>query len=148
MIAENNPGNIRISSQTWQGQLPPEVDDQFCRFDTPVNGLRAILKILMTYQDKHGFRTIRGWIYRWAPPSDHNPTAAYVQNVAAACGVGVDDCVDIRALPIALGCLRGIVKQENGQQPYGDATLMAACAAVGILPPQDRSGVSTAEGAE
>jgi hypothetical protein len=40
---------------------------------------------LIAYQDKHGLRTIRQIVSRWAPPTENN-TNAYVRAVAADTG--------------------------------------------------------------
>lgn len=131
-LKNNNPGNIRVGPDFWEGQSPVSAGDTFCRFDEPEHGLRAILKTLQSYQNKHGLRTLRGWIYRWAPPSDNNPTNSYLYNVAKWCDVSPDDCIDINDKKIALGCLRGITMQENGIQPYSDDILAKAASMAGI----------------
>lgn len=51
-IRNNNPGNIRWGSD-WQGLISEEerTDKSFCQFQDPVYGLRAMVKIIFTYQE-------------------------------------------------------------------------------------------------
>lgn len=92
-VRNNNPGNIRVGTP-WQGlmsraQMTPDqaAEKDFCVFLTPVWGFRAMSEIFHTYFTKHGIRTIRQAITRWAPPNENN-TDAYVKAVCdyTACG--------------------------------------------------------------
>jgi hypothetical protein len=92
-------------------------------FISPEWGLRAIIKILDSYQ-REGVKTIRGAISRWSPPSDDNPTEAYVEHVAKICATDPDS-------PILLSAHRadlvvGIVTQECGEFPFDGKTLSLA----------------------
>lgn len=118
-IRNNNPGNIDYheSSDPWLGLADPPTDGRFCRFTDPVYGLRAILKVLLTYQRQYGLKTVRGLINRWAPPGE-NDTDSYVQDVASYAGIGPDDEVDVSSRPTALALLARITYHENGVQPY------------------------------
>lgn len=124
-IANNNPGNIRASTEfAWKGQVG--VDEQgFCKFSAPVYGLRAIALLWANYHRYYGCDTIREYINRWAPPSQ-NPTSTYAAFVAAAAGVGVDDVIDIHAHALAL--VQAIVHFENGEQPYDTGLINHAIA--------------------
>ena len=48
----NNPGNIRHGSK-WQGLSAQQTDPSFCQFVSPEYGIRAIYKLLQTYQKKY-----------------------------------------------------------------------------------------------
>ena len=89
----NNPGNIRLTSDRWRGQVLPPPDRGFVTFKSPQWGYRALFVILEGYMIRHGLRTIRGIIGRYAPPSE-NATAAYVRSVCRATGWGPDDPLD------------------------------------------------------
>ncbi|PHX37098.1 hypothetical protein AO284_29260 [Pseudomonas sp. NZIPFR-PS2] len=55
-VRNRNPGNIDyVAANQWQGQLKPDpaIEKRFARFDTPENGIRALGKLLLTYQRKH-----------------------------------------------------------------------------------------------
>ena len=50
-------------------------------------GIRAALKILQTYRDKHYATCIEEIISRWAPPSE-NDTQKYINDVCRITGFG------------------------------------------------------------
>lgn len=81
IIKRNNPGNLRPSARKWQGEIT-RPGDKYCEFATLEWGCRAMLKILATYRNKYKLTTIEGIISRWAPPEDHNDTAAYIRIVS------------------------------------------------------------------
>lgn len=113
-IKTRNPGNIRISETHWHGKLTPSIDPDFETFDKMVNGIRAIGKILLTYQSAYDLRTIREFITHWAPPSDDNPTDAYITNVADRSGFDPDAKLDMHRASDQAGVITGIIDQENG----------------------------------
>lgn len=118
-IRNNNPGNIDRTGDKWQGMAADQSgDDRFVVFVAPQWGIRALVKVLLSYQRKHGIKTIRGIINRWAPPVENN-TSAYVEQVAKACGVEPDDTIDIENKAVLRALVSSIIKHENGQQPYG-----------------------------
>lgn len=141
-IRNNNPGNILRSRTAWKGEKPfgPGDDIEFEVFLAPPDGIRAIAVTLLTYQSTHGLRTPRAMISRWCPPVHTFPdgtkkaqdTTAYVNRVAAAIGVAADARIDARDAAIMRPLLKAIIRQENGQQPYDDATLDAAMLQAGI----------------
>lgn len=89
----NNPGNIRLTSDRWRGQVLPPPDRGFVTFKSPEWGYRALFVILEGYMIRHGLVTIRSIIGRYAPPSE-NATAAYIRSVCRATGWGPDDPLD------------------------------------------------------
>lgn len=123
-ILNANPGNIRKSDTKWKGKIPG-TDPDFETFISPKYGIRAIAKTLLSYQDKHGIRTIRGAVYRWAPPSE-NDSLSYAAHVAAVLGIDMDDQIDFHREAILLPFVMTIIKHENGEQPYSAETLKDA----------------------
>lgn len=118
-IRNNNPGNLRHGSP-WQGLAPRQTDPAFCVFVSPLYGIRALARTLLTYERRHGLSTIAALIGRFAPEAE-NDTAAYAQAVARACGVAPDAPISVRdELP---GLVAAIIRQENGVQPYGVALI-------------------------
>lgn len=115
-IRNNNPGNIRLGHTMWQGEAANQPDPAFITFTEPVWGLRAIARILYTYQSA-GLNTVRKMVGRWAPPSE-NATDAYVAAVARGMGVGPDDPVDLHTPGHMVNMVQAIVLHENGEQPY------------------------------
>lgn len=119
-IRNNNPGNIRHSGTRWQGMAEKQTDLAFVQFVSPEYGVRALSKVLDTYANSYGLRTVRGIIGRYAPASE-NDTASYVAGVASALGVGSDQVIDVAARKADL--VRAIILHENGIQPYSVATI-------------------------
>lgn len=118
-IRNNNPGNIRKSSEPWRGLAPmdEQTDKAFFRFQSPEFGIRALAVILRTYQTQHGLKTIKGIINRWAPPVE-NDTGAYAAAVAKAVGVTVDEPIRLADTDNMRGVVLAIIRHENGEQPY------------------------------
>lgn len=126
-IRNNNPGNIRRSSDQWYGLAPVQTDDSFFQFSDPKYGIRALAKILLNYERLYYLDTVRKIIKRWAPGHE-NPTDSYVTYVAKAAGVGPDDTISVRA---HLGDLvRAIIRFENGFNPYSDGVINEGVAMV------------------
>ncbi|MBT2372339.1 structural protein [Pseudomonas fluorescens] len=125
-IRSNNPGNIDYSpANNWQGQLGLEVGvpkPRFARFDTPENGIRAMGKLLLTYQRKYGLKTVKAIISKWAP-SVENDTAAYVRAVEVNTGTQPGAEVDLTQAPVMRGFVKAIIHHENAGYAYPDAVV-------------------------
>ncbi len=124
-----NPGNIDyVPANRWQGQVGlgdawlPEDRRRFAEFISHEYGIRALASLLTTYQDRHGLRTVRGIIDRWAPPTE-NATSAYVMAVARAVGVGPDDVLDLHNFVTLRAMVVAIIHHELGGNPYDAATI-------------------------
>lgn len=124
-IRNNNPGNIVQSGVAWRGKVAAPTDPRFEQFDTPQNGIRALAKLLLSYQDKHGLRTPRGIINRWAPPAE-NDSLAYAKAFGDALGVGIDEVIDLHRATTLAAATMAIIQHENGKQPYPAAMIAAA----------------------
>lgn len=134
-IRNNNPGNIRRSGDPWQGLAKDQNDAEFFTFAAPKWGIRALARVLISYQDKHGLRTVRTIISRWAPPVE-NKTSNYIDHVARRLGVGADDVLDVHDYRILKGLVEAIIAHENGQQPYTGAQIDAGLVLAGVAPPE------------
>lgn len=117
-IRNNNPGNIRHGA-SWAGMAPQQTDESFVTFIAPEWGIRAIARIMKSYEAR-GIRTINDAINRWAPPNENN-SQAYVDHVCAACSVDQDQ--DIVLSQHLDKIIPAIIWQENGQQPYDADTI-------------------------
>lgn len=117
-IRNKNPGNVRHNpNNQWLGLIGQD-DLGFCIFDIPEHGIRAMAKTLMSYQDKHGLRTIRKIISRWAPFNENN-TLAYVRAVAMKLGRGEDEPITLHSHATLLKMVHAIIQHENGgKQPW------------------------------
>lgn len=89
-IRNNNPGNIRISGITWNGELDSNTDGEFEQFESLEMGARAQLINLRSYFTKHGIDTVRGITNRWSPAHE-NPTSELVEHYSERLGVLPDD---------------------------------------------------------
>lgn len=112
----NNPGNIRHGSK-WQGLSARQTDKDFCQFVSPEYGIRAIYKLLQTYQKKYELNTVESIIDRYAPPNENN-TAGYINRAAKDIGVSVNEPINVSSKPVAIALATAIVGVELGYQPY------------------------------
>ncbi|MFR3122580.1 MAG: structural protein [Proteus mirabilis] len=112
----NNPGNIRHGSK-WQGLSAQQTDKDFCQFVSPEYGIRAIYKLLQTYQKKYELNTVESIIDRYAPPNENN-TAGYINRAARDIGVSVNEPINVSSKPVAIALATAIVGVELGYQPY------------------------------
>jgi len=83
-IRNNNPLNIRHSSDVFQGEIKG-IDKSFKTFESMPYGYRAAFVTLATYLSK-GHNTIEKIVAKWAPPTENN-TESYISNVAKYSGV-------------------------------------------------------------
>lgn len=114
-IRNNNPGNIERTADRWLGMSADQsADTRFLVFDTPEAGIRALMRILVNYQERHGITTMRDAINRWAPPGENNSTA-YVQHVSRLTGFDPDESLDFLDREINVALARAIVRHENGE---------------------------------
>lgn len=130
----NNPGNIR-HGPPWNGLAEDQWHSEYSAFKSPQYGIRAIVRVLMTYQRPppkgHGLKTLREMISRYAPHrgthSDgeqyENPTEAYIANVSQWAGLDPDEPVDLKNRCVVLAIVRGIIRQENGRVDYEHRTI-------------------------
>jgi hypothetical protein len=134
-VRNNNPGNLDRCGVPWQGEDRSEAarkrETRFCVFLQPQFGFRAMAKTLLTYQRKHGLRTVRQIISRWAPPVE-NDTGAYVRAVANAIGVGMNQDINIAQPCVMLPLLRAIAHHEQGGDHWPDDVIVAGLNLAGI----------------
>lgn len=124
-IRNNNPGNIRITGDNWQGLLPQQNDPSFFQFTHAKYGIRAMAKILSNYQAQ-GVGTIAQIISRWAPATENN-TQSYINHVSQLTG-WPSFYTPSKAAGDYLPLIKAIIKHENGEQPYSDALIKEAIA--------------------
>lgn len=134
-IRNNNPGNIRRSRDPWQGLAKEQADREFFTFQSAVYGIRALARLLITYQDKYGLSTIETIITRWAPAVENN-TKAYIQSVARHTGFAALQTLDMHRFEHLKPVLEAIIQHENGQQPYSDVEITKALVLAGVEPGQ------------
>lgn len=115
-IRNNNWGNIRITSNAWQGKISNNTDGSFEQFATPEEGIRAMAITLRNYYKKYKLNTIEGLISRWAPSNENN-TAGYIKSVSQLTGVGAREDISDRLFnddEFMFKLLKAIAIKENG----------------------------------
>ena len=137
-IRNCNPGNIERTATRWQGMSEDQSNDsRFIVFDHVKWGIRAIARILITYQDARraddGSRidSIQEIIERWAPPHE-NPTDEYAAHVASMINLGANDYVDIYDYNTMYSVITALIQFENGCQPYEKSTIDQGLRLAGI----------------
>ncbi|WP_342741292.1 structural protein [Xenorhabdus japonica] len=95
----------------------PKIEKRFCRFESEIYGIRALMKLLTNYH-KNGYQTVYRMIDRWAPNVENN-TSAYINGVAKALSVDPHQVLNIDK-PTLIALAKSIIRHENGQQPYSD----------------------------
>lgn len=117
-IRNNNPGNIRLSKTPWHGQRPEQTDAEFVEFTTALYGLRALLKLLLTYHLKYNLDTVASIINRYAPPHE-NATDTYIYQVTKALKIKRTERIDLTSKAALTALARAIILHENGAPPPG-----------------------------
>ena len=143
-LRNNNPGNLR----TGPG-------GSFGSYASPADGLVALGKQLNLYATgaskaagNRRLTTVQDILSVYAPPSE-NDTGAYVNSVAKGLGVKPTDQLDLSDPEVMAGLMRGIVKHENGQNPYSDAMIRgAAQQAIGGSPSMEVNNTFNINGAK
>ena len=122
-IRNNNPGNIRVGDD-WRGlaewadmTASQKNEKSFCVFIAPVYGIRALARLLLTYQLRYSLDTVRLIIDRYAPDTE-NDTNAYAEHVAIQTGFGIDESISLREPQKMHKMLSAIITHENGSNPY------------------------------
>lgn len=111
----NNPLNIERTNDKWKGMSADQSgDDRFVVFDSVEYGIRAAAVILSNYRAR-GVYTLSGIINTWAPSSDDNNTAAYIEHVSQE--IGIAPFEEVRPSQYA-NLIAAMIKHENGFNPY------------------------------
>lgn len=121
-LSLNNPGNIKKGND-WKGIASKQEDSVFDTFNTPEDGIRAMVKVLKSYKTKHGLDTIKGIVSRYAPSSE-NDTNAYVKRVANSMKIAENEKLNLSDRNQMLSFIKSIIQVEQGMQPFTDATLI------------------------
>lgn len=111
-IRNNNPGNIRVSKDQWEGMTGD--DGAFVTFDSPESGIRALGKNLLSY-GRQGYDSIENIINRWAPPNE-NDTQAYIDSVVAATGIPATQSLDLSDPDTLSSLAQAISFHETGSR--------------------------------
>lgn len=113
-IRYNNPGNLRKTDITWQGELSDN-PGSFERFISFKFGLRAMIKDLQS-KISSGTNTIKKILYIYAPPDDGNDTIAYINTVSSGTGINADSILNRSDKNTMFKLVREMIKVEQGQK--------------------------------
>ena len=116
----NNPGNIRKSAIDWKGEVLGD-DKAFETFNTPEEGIRALAVLLKNYYQKHGLKTVRKIINRYAPANE-NDTDAYIDAVCKDMEVMADQIL-VLSDTVLFNFVTAIIRHENGRVIYNTETI-------------------------
>jgi len=103
----NNPGNLRSAAGV------PTVNG-FANFQSQQDGYAAMAALLGSYPAKHHADTIASVINTWAPPSDHNDTAAYIADVSKWTGFAPNQKLNLSNADTIAKLMSAMVRQEHG----------------------------------
>lgn len=138
-VRNNNPFNLRkTDADRWQGLSAQQNDPDFCQFDEAIYGIRAGMRNLIAYQDKHGRDTIFTIIKAYAPAVE-NDTNAYIVAVSQYMGVSSIAVLDLHTYSDLRSLSEAIIGHENGgawSDYYTDAQMTKACVLAGVEPPK------------
>ncbi|EMY2069772.1 lytic transglycosylase [Salmonella enterica] len=125
----NNPGNLNFAGQAGASLERP--GGRFARFETAFDGLRALSRQLMLYAGR-GINSVEKIISTWAPASDNNNTAAYIQAVSQRLGVDPRVALNMNDPQTMSALMSSIIHHENGRNIYSrDLINKAAVAGIG-----------------
>lgn len=115
-IRLNNPCNLKKTHDHWHGSARLQDNKHFVRFLTPQSGLRAAMKVLLTYEDNYRITTINSIIMRFAPPAENN-TQSYIDDVSIRMGWPPSAFLDLHDDDTLVRLTQAIVMHENGHAP-------------------------------
>lgn len=86
-LANNNPGNIRLSNDKWIGSVARDknTDQAFVQFENLAYGIRAMITNILNLAIIYKYTTVSQLINKYAPPNENN-TGSYISFVVKAVG--------------------------------------------------------------
>lgn len=112
-IRNNNPLNIRHSTNKWQGMAPSQSDRAFVQFTARKYGYRAAFVLIRNYIGLHHANTIGKIVARWAPSSDGNNTQAYIHFVSKTSGIKPDTPLRFADQKSMVAIVRSMAQMES-----------------------------------
>lgn len=114
-IRNNNPGNLRPTSDKWQGATGE--NSGYITFDAPESGIRAMSMNLRNYGAK-GINTPLAIAERWAPKGDGNDPAKYGASIAKNLGIDPNQQLNLDDPAMNYMVTAALIQGENGTIPY------------------------------
>ena len=115
-ILNCNPANIRLNSQSFVGELKPSSDRSFKQFKSMTYGVRALMRILLTYYHKYNCDTVSKIITRYAPSIENN-TSAYIAFVCRYMHTEPNTILRLYIKPDLFPLVEAICKYESNYVP-------------------------------
>ena len=116
-IRNCNPGNIRLTNGlTFVGQVSKSSDESFKQFVSLTYGVRALMKVLLTYFFKYHLNTVSTIISRYAP-SIENRTADYINFVCRYMHTEAGTALRLNIKADLFPLVVAICKYESGYVP-------------------------------
>lgn len=112
-LRNNNPGNIRLSTTRYEGEIEHSDDSEFKQFESMPYGYRAMFRLLYVYQTRHGLNTLRGMISRYAP-SNENDTNNYIRQVSKWSSLEPDAHITSTNRDTMIPFVAAMSRMENG----------------------------------
>ena len=112
-IRNNNPLNIRHSSNKWQGMAARQNDRAFVQFTSRKYGYRAAFVLIRNYIARHHANTIGKIIARWAPSSDGNNTQSYINFVSQTADILPDTPLQFSDQKAMVAIVRSMAQVES-----------------------------------
>lgn len=133
-IRNNNPGNLKVSSNSWLGKVPYEQNQDFdCRtgqvtrtfeqFTSYKYGIRALVKLLVNYMEQKRLTTISQIINRYAPGTENDPSS-YINFVSNYTGISPHSPLSPSRETLLL-LSKAIAKNENGVEAISSGEFYA-----------------------
>ena len=119
-----NPANIRINSDIFVGEVKPSNDVDFKTFKSFTYGIRALMRILLTYYSKYNCDTVTKVITRYAP-SIENDTKSYISFVCKHMHIEPNTILRLNIKADLFPLVEAICKFESTYVPT-EATLINA----------------------
>lgn len=113
-IRNNNPLNLRISSNEWIGKIRQGTDKDFEQFVNMTYGIRAAFINIRTIMRRNRGCTLRRLIEVWAPAFENN-TCAYVNRVCARTKLPQSHVLDFKDRKNMCLVAQAMAEVENGR---------------------------------
>lgn len=134
MLKNNNPGNIRLIKKSdgsfgtpfvgeiRPGDIKPGAAAGFRKFDSLINGYRAMFVLLKAGYINKGYDTISKILPRYAPSGDSNNPESYINTVEQISGIDRDKVLNTYGdlLPV----VKAMARVETGTNVSGAETAL------------------------
>ncbi|MDI9276164.1 hypothetical protein QMZ65_02960 [Pantoea sp. EABMAA-21] len=122
-VRNNNPGNLNYAGQSGATKEGGE-NGRFAVFGSMREGISALHRQVQLYFSR-GINTIESIVNKYAPSSDGNNVASYIQQLVGATGKGANETISGDDQSTIFKLIRGIINHENGKGYVTDQDIMS-----------------------